>query len=625
MNHPDIAALLSHATLHHREGRLAHAEQGYRRIVEANPAHAEAWGLLGLLLLQSGQSAAALALLDRSLRLRPGAADILGYRGLALKQLGRAAEAVESLRAALRRKPGSFELLYNLGNAQRDAGLHEAAAATYRRAIARQPGSVDAHNNLGNTLRQLGRTDEAAASFRRAIALDPNSAPLHVNLGMVLVQAGHSDLAVERFRTAVGLAPDNAEAWHGLAQALLASHRLAEAHEAGERSLALGNRSAALHGTIARIMVSQDQRPQALAQLRQAVASAPNIPQTHTELGMLLRDLGEDAQAVASLTHALQLQPNFALARYHLGVCHLLAGRLDQGWPLYEARMQANTGYQARFTQPIWRGEPIPGRTLLIHAEQGLGDTLQFCRFLPLVAAQSGATVILEVQPPLRTLMAAIPGIAAIVSAGDTLPAFDHHCPLPSLPIAFAATLSTLPAQVPYLAADPSRIAAWRARLADLPGLRIGLVWAGNPDYEHDDIRSLPVDSLAVLEGIAGVTFISLQKQRGAGPDGHPPSPIAKDWTAELVDMGETAALISALDLVIAADTALVHLAGALARPVWLLNRYDTDWRWLRDRTTDSPWYPTLRQFRQTRRGDWHQVCTDVRTALTLAAASGKP
>ena len=612
----NLATLFDQALSHHRANRFAAAEPLYRHILTIDPDHASALGMLGSIALQTDRAAVALELLDAALRLRPGEADVLGYRGLALKGLGRIDEAIASFKAALRRKPGSFDLLFNLANSQREAGQLAAAVATFRRAIRRKPDFLGAHNNLGNTLRQLGQAEAAAEAFRRAIALSPDAAPLHVNLAAALELAGQPALAVDSLSVAARLAPGSADIWRQLGQV---SARLGEteaARGALTKALGLGADDAALHQELAAALALLDRRGEALEHLRRAAVLAPSDPRTHANLGMLLRDLGDDDGALASLDRALVLDPAYAPARYHLGLTHLLAGRLAQGFPLYEARQQAMTGSVGRFPDTPWRGEKMPGRTLLLHAEQGLGDTLQFCRFVSMAAAVSEARVVLEVQGPLLRLLTGLPGVTEIVAAGNTPVAFDVHCPLPSLPTAFATNLATLPANVPYLRADPNRVAAWQERLAGISGRKIGLVWAGNPDYEHDALRSLPPAALAALDGIPKACFVSLQKERGLGLDGKPPRPIAIDWTGELGDVAETAALMQALDLVISADTAMVHLGGALGRPVWLLNRYDTDWRWMRDRTEDSPWYPTLRQFRQPRRGDWAGVLTAVKAAL---------
>jgi len=310
-----------------------------------------------------------------------------------------------------------------------------------------------------------------------------------------------------------------------------------------------------------------------------------------------------------------------------MNLCFLLliTGRFEEGWEEHEWRwrMRQSSMVERTFPVPLWGGEPIAGRTILLHAEQGLGDTLQFCRYAPLI--EPGARVIVEVQAPLARLVSRMPGIAQVVVRGQALPPFDLHCPLLSLPRAFGTTLATVPGK-PYLAADPADSASWRERLAALPGLKVGLVWAGEPRENWpklaaiDARRSMALKTLAQLGDAAGVSFISLQKGKPAAQATDPPAGMSLvDHTAELKDFADTAALIENLDLVICVDTSVAHLAGGMGKPVWLLNRFDTCWRWLLDRD-DSPWYPTLRQFRQPSPGDWLAVVARVRDALQRLA-----
>ncbi len=309
-------------------------------------------------------------------------------------------------------------------------------------------------------------------------------------------------------------------------------------------------------------------------------------------------------------------------AQYALGYLLLLTGRLQEGWQGFEARRQIQRMQPLQILRPLWDGSPVPERRVLLHAEEGLGDTIQFCRFVPLLAER--ARIVFGVPQALVRLLAGLPGIEQIVTMGDPAPAFDMHLPLLSAPHVLSTTLETIPAAVPYLHADPDQVADWHGRLRDLPGLRIGLAWAGNPHLVNDRRRSIPLDRLAALADVSGVSFVSLQKGAAASQvSAALPQMVLHDWTDRLVDFADTAALIENLDLVISVDTSVLHLAGALGKPVWLLNRFDTDWRWLLDRN-DSPWYPTLRQFRQPQPGDWDAVVQAVRVALAQVAAEGR-
>ena len=337
-----------------------------------------------------------------------------------------------------------------------------------------------------------------------------------------------------------------------------------------------------------------------------------------------MEKLNRPDDALVSYDRAIALKPDYAKAHFNRSLALLLKGNFADGWEEYEWRWKGGArGVKPRkFECPQWRGENLAGKTIFLYPEQGYGDTIQFLRYVPLVASRGGH-VILEVPPPLLRLAERLQGAAQVFASGAAAPAADFFCPLLSLPRAFSTTVATIPGEVPYLVADRTAIAAWRRRLAVLEGLRVGLVWAGSPRPNQPEAnrinrrRSITLGHFANLADVPGVSLVSLQKDQAASQTRSPPPGLfVHDWTDELGDFADTAALIEALDLVISVDTSVVHLAGALGKPVWLLNRFDTCWRWLLDRD-DSPWYPTLRQFRQPRRGDWDSVIMDVLAALT--------
>jgi Flp pilus assembly protein TadD len=486
-----------------------------------------------------------------------------------------------------RSEPDDPDALHRLGVLRHQQGSSLKAVGLVAKAIAIRPDYPEAHRTLGNALRDLGRLAEAEASYREALRLRPDYPEAHCSLGNALRDLGHPAEAEASYRAALRLRPHYPEAHGNLGNALRRLGRPAEAEASYREALRL--------------------RPDFLA---------------HYSLGNALRDLGRPA---SSYREALRCRPEFPDAHTNLGHTLLLAGQFEEGWKEYEWRWKTNqlSDGAGRFSAPLWRGETIGDRVILLHAEQGLGDTLQFCRYVPPIAA--GATVILEVQAPLRRPLSRLPGIAAIVARGDRLPPFDLHCPLLSLPRVFGTTLDTIPAEIPYLTAEPVLAADWRQRLAGLDGLRVGLVWAGarRPDPNLaaiDRRRSITLDMMAPLGDASGVSFISLQKGEPAAQAANPPRGMSlHDFTADLHDFADTAALIDGLDLVISVDTSVLHLAGALGKPVWLLNRFDTCWRWLLGRD-DSPWYPQLRQFRQTRPSDWSSVILQVRDALQRLA-----
>ncbi|MFL6727777.1 MAG: tetratricopeptide repeat protein, partial [Sphingomicrobium sp.] len=363
---------------------------------------------------------------------------------------------------------------------------------------------------------------------------------------------------------------------------------------------------------------NDQRRAEATESFRTAIRLKADFADAYSNLGVVLRELGDRDAAFVACRRALELSPDDPDCRTNLWHLLLLTGQLEEGWREYEWRLkQKKAAIRLRdFTQPLWRGEALGERVLLLHAEQGLGDTIQFCRYVPIAAER--ARVVLVAPPALVRLLSGLEGVQRVIASGDKLPHYDVQRPLMSLPRVFGTTLDTIPAKIPYLRAEPARAAAWRQRLIGLDGLRIGLVWAGliRPHEPTANLRSTTLERLAPLAAIPGTTFISLQKGDAAAEiRSLPPGLVVHDWTAELDDFSETAALIDNLDLIVSVDTSVAHLAGALGKPVWLLARSDACWRWLLDRQ-DSPWYPTLRLFRQPSFGDWDGVVRQVHSAL---------
>jgi len=516
----------------HQAGRLAEAEALYRQILAADPRHADALHLMGVVAHQVGQNEVAVGL----------------------------------IRQAIALKPHFPEAHYNLGNALCEKGCVDEAIAAYSRAIALQPNFPESYYNLGNGLRGKGRVDEAIAAYGKAIVLRPNYSEAYSNLGVALSDRGQLD--------------------------------------------------------------------EAIAASRQAIALRANYPEAYNNLGIALQGKGELDQAIAAYRQAIALHFNYAEAHVNLAFVLLVRGDFLAGWEEYEWRwtLKEAGSLQRNFTPPQWDGGPLEGRTLLLHAEQGLGDAIQFIRYLPRVA-QGGGNIILECQPELERLFRRITPDLLVLARGQTLPAFDVHCSLLSLPRVFFTDLTNLPRNAPYLHADAADATVWRERLSGPgssirppglpqsrdpsgPDLKVGLVWAGGPTNTNDRNRSVKLASLARLAEVPGVRFISLQKGAAAAEARNLPLGMELiDVAEELKDFADTAALLANLDLVIAVDTAVVHLAGAMGRPVWTLLPFAPDWRWLLARS-DSPWYPTMRLFRQPAPGDWDSVIVRVAREL---------
>jgi tetratricopeptide (TPR) repeat protein len=616
-----VAALFAAATAHHGAGRVAEAERLYRQVLAADPRHADSLHLLGVIAALAERYDAAIDMIGKAIAINPKVAAYHANLGGALTRLARLDEAVACYRRAIDLMPGFADAHSNLGVALRELGRPDEAIASYRRAIALRPGYPDAHCNLAVMLAEAGQLDEAIACCRRAIELRPDYPEAHSNLGNALIEKGRLNEAAACCRRAIALRPGYPEAHNNLGNALQQLGRLDEAVACYRAATDLRPGYLEAHTNLGKALQQQGRVDEAIACYRRALDLKPGYPDAHNNLGSALQEQGEMDAAIACYRRAIDLRPAFPRAHVNLALALLATGDLAAGWVEYEWR--AKTPELARdrrnFRQPQWRGEAAAGRTLLIHAEQGFGDTLQFCRYAAMALAR-GLRVFLWVQEPLVRLLRGLPGVDLVAGRGEALPDFDLHCPMLSLPLAFATTLASIPATTPYLHADPAQVAAWRTRLAAMPNqtCRIGLAWAGSSIMVSDRRRSLPPERLAPLFDVPGAQFFNLQKDGPAAPAHFP----LTDVMAEMADFADTAALIATLDLVISVDTAVAHLAAALGKPVWLLDRFAPDWRWLLGRR-DSPWYPTLRLYRQPRPGDWDSVIADIVRDLRARDAPG--
>lgn len=506
---------------------------------------------------------------------------------VALHRRGRLDLAEAIYRDILRKAPNQPDALHLLGLVAHQRGRQDRAIQLIQRAVRIDPANAAYANSLGLALFANGKPAEAAAAFGQAIDLDPGLAEAHNNLGNARLRAGDLPGAAAAYQRAIALRPEYAEAHANLAAALRRAGELAAARAAAEQALAV--------------------RPRYVGAL--------------CTLGLIRHEQGEYEAALAAYDRALALDPKHATTRANRATLLLLLGRMEEGWREYEWRWRTEgfTTAPRDFGRRAWDGSDLAGRTLLVHAEQGLGSAIQFVRYLPLLAAR-GARVMLECQPPLARLFASLIGgsPAAIVRKGEALPDFAVHAPLMSLPRLLGTTLDSIPNAVPYLAADEELRRLWRQRLAGVGRPRVGLVWAGNPNHGNDRNRSMPAGALAPLLACPDIAFIDLQVGAGAAeradlPEGAVVAP------GSIADFADTAAIVAELDLVISVDTAVAHLGGALAKPVWLLLPFVGEWRWLLDRT-DTPWYPTMRLFRQPSPGDWPAVVDAVAAALRTRA-----
>ena len=455
-------------------------------------------------------------------------------------------------------------------------------------------------------LHESGKLAEAEALYRQILRAAPDHAETLHLLGALAHQRGRGAEAVELINRAVAREGGVPVFHNSLGIAYRALNRLEEAEAAYRCALALDPNFAEAHGNLGNLLHQRGDLDAAVECQRRARDLEPGRAEFHSNLGTSLYDRGEFAAAEDCYRRAIALKPDFADAHFHLGLIRLHRGDFREGWREYEWRWRASTFEQARrdFKQPQWRGEELKGARILLYPEQGFGDTLQFARYAKLVAARGGR-VWLESPPELLRLLSRIEGAERVFAAGTAPADFAWQCPLLSLPLACGTALATVPAAIPYLAAEPEAAARWRQRLASRPGLRVGLAWAGRRTHRRDRARSLSLAALAPLAAIPGAAFYSLQKEAAALPA------WAEDLAPGLGDFADTAAAISALDLVVTADTAVAHLAGALGKPVFILLPWVCDWRWLEGRA-DSPWYPTARLFRQREANGWDRVVTEV-------------
>jgi len=557
---------------------------------------------------QAGNLHQAELLYQQILQTNPDHADTHHLLGVLAFQMGRYDLAVTSIRHALALDPQAAVYHCNLGLAHQALGQMDQAVAGFQQALCCRPGFPEAHNNLGAALAQMGKVDEAAIHYHEALRLRPSYAEAHNNLGNVLQQQGKLEDATARHREALRLNPNYAEAYNNLGVVL---QRLGKLEEA-------------------------------TAQCQHALRLRPDHAAAHNNLGMALRLQGKLDEAVTHFQQALRLQPNFPDPHFNLALVWLVRGDFARGWPECEWRWTQPGFTRCAFPQPLWDGSDLGGQTILLYAEQGLGDTLHFIRYASLVR-QRGGKVIVECQPVLLPLLAGVSGIDRLAAHGSALPEFDVQAPLLSLPRIFQTVLDTIPATVPYLHAMDKLVSHWRreSRKSEVGSPKseevqltsdirhptsdflVGIAWQGNPGFLHDRLRSIPLAHFARLARVEGIQLISLQKGPGtdqlrAMADQCPVHDLGDGLDEGSGAFMDTAAVMKNLDLVISSDTVVPHLAGALGVPVWVALALAPDWRWLLQRA-DCPWYPTMRLFRQSRPGDWDEVFERIAKELKRA------
>jgi Flp pilus assembly protein TadD len=514
--------------------------------------------------------------------------------------------------------------LLALGNSYQLTGAFSQAEQAYRELLRDAPRHVEALYQLGNVLAYQNRFGEAADCYRQLIELQPAHAEARNNLGVMLAEQRQFAAAISCYEQAIAIKPQYADAHYNLGNALKNLLRLEEAVASYRQALRLKAGFAGAHLNLGIALAYQGYPEAALAEYHEALQLSPDWAEAHNNLGLALSHLGRHVEALLKYDRALQLRPDFADAHYNRSLSWLALSNFKQGWDEYEWRWRLADVVPRRFAAPLWDGSELAGRTILLHCEQGLGDSIQFIRYAQRVK-ERGGTVLVEAPGTLLPLLARCRGIDRLVTRGEPLPHFDTHCPLMSLGRVFAAGILPIPVDIPYIFPDLVRVERWRQELSGLAAFKIGIAWQGSPGYRWDRLRSIPLTCFAPLGAVPGVRLISLQKGPGVDQLTAPRGFDVIDLSASLDEASgafeDTAAVMCSLDLVIAADTAAAHLAGALGRPAWLALALAPEWRWQLGRA-DTPWYPTMRLFRQTRLGDWDELFGRMAAELRLRVAS---
>jgi len=614
----EVQSAFAEATQAYQAKDLERAVALYDRVIALQPDHAEALYKRGNALKDLGQLPAALACYDAAVKHRPDFGYAWCNRGFVQQSLGLREAALASFDEAVRLNPDDLVAHVNRGSLLQSLSRWQEALVSHDRVLALNPQLFQTWLFRGNVLRELRQPEGALASFRKALELKPDYAEAHYNCGVSLELLGQPQAALDSYDRAVASFPQFHQAHYNRAGLLKAEGRLQEALEAYDRALAVKADYAETYSNRGAVLHELERWDEALASFDRALALRSGYAEAHMQRAYTLGALGRYEASLREYDRAVALKPEFPEARYNRSQMQLLLGDYEQGWVDYEWRWRIPAKLKVWprvLPQPLWLGqEPIAGKRLLIHCEQGLGDTLQFCRFAQSVA-DLGGIVFLEVQPPLVSLLRSLAGVAQVIAQGSPLPEFDYHCPMMSLPLAVRATVTTIPGAEGYLRSDPAKVAHWRARLGERTRPRIGLVWSGNPAQVNDRKRSF---ALAGWIEHLPREFDYVCVQKDIQPRDRE-SLAANAWIShygdELHDLSDTAALCECLDLIISVCTSGAHLSGALGRPTWILLAFDAEWRWLHARS-DTPWYRSARLYRQPAIGDWQGVFARVRADL---------
>ena len=537
---------------------------------------------------------------------------------LKLHQDGNLAEAANTYHNILEKDPGRVDVIFLLGTLNIQQGNLELATTYLKKAISLKPDHVAACNNLGTALQSQGRLSEAVVIYNQVIELKPDYAEARINLGNVFQEQGKFDEAMVCYNRVIEFQPDYAEAHYNLGNALGKKCKPDEAASCFSKAIELKPEYVEAHNNLGSVFHKQGKLDEAASCFSKAIELKPDYTEAHINLGNVFQEQGRFDEAMVCYNLAIELKPDYAEAHMNRSFALMLTGNFEEGWPEYEWRLHTKDSISKTFQQPRWDGTPLNGKSILVHAEQGLGDTIQFVRYLPMVQSKGGH-VIFECQKDLLRLLENSAGFDEIIEKATTSEEnshFDVQVPLLSLPGIFGTTFKNIPSKVPYITVDPEPVKQWSERIEHNDDFKIGIVWAGSPHHKNDRNRSCKLEDFTQLAEIPDLIFYSLQKGPASAEVNYPPKGMKTiNLEDSLIDFADTAALIANLDLVISIDTSVAHLAGAIGKPVWNLLSFVPDWRWLLGRD-DSPWYPDMRLFRQTRPNDWTGVFEQVKKAL---------
>jgi tetratricopeptide (TPR) repeat protein len=613
--------IMSEGVRLHQAGQFALAQEKYRLILASQPENADALHLLGYATYQAGDSAEGLKLIQQAIDANGGQGVYHCNLGVVLASMNRHFEAIGAFKRALSLRGDFAEAYYNLGVSLEAEKRFAEAVQAYQAGVEKKPSWAEAHNNLGNALMEVEKYAEAEIEFEKATVLNPRFAAAWFNRQNALRKLDRLDEAIRCGEEAVAIRPIYPEGYNNLGTVYAAAKQPEKAIAIFLRAIEQKPDYAEAFSNLSNAYHAAKNYPGAIDAAWRAIALDPNLAVAHSNLAQAFLATDKRDEAMAEFKEAIRLDPKLPEAQYNLGMMLLRAGQYRDAWELYEWRWEVKDFKMDRqqFVLPMWNGEPLEGRGILLHIEQGFGDLIQFVRYVPLVA-QRGGRVFLESHRELARLMGSVPGVERVIPIGPPPKETTIRCPLLSLPRIFQTSIETIPAKVPYLWFNPELAERWKVKLGAEKRLKVGLVWNGRPRPEPR--RSVPFAELAPLAGVPGVKFVSLQFGEAAAQAKNAPAGMdISDWNEEITDFADTAALMANLDLIVTIDTAAAHLAGALGRPTWVLLCQRPDWRWL-DAGSVCPWYPTARLFRQPTDGDWRTPMMQL--AGELAELAGK-